>query len=624
VLRNHEQDHLAEFGGEARKVVAPSRVPHYEAEFYADEFIADPFPHYAAMRALGPVVFLPALGNFAVTRYQEVRDALRDFEVFSSAQGVAADQAGCDFLRGNTLNSDPPVHSVMRAAVVAPLLPGALDAIRDRIEEEARNLVERLLQKNEFDGMADLARHLPLSIVTELVGLAEGGRENMLQWAAGSFDILGIQNERGRRGLETIKEMRRYITSEGIPEKLKPGSWTARLHELADRGQISREMVPLLFREYIGPSLDTTISATGQLFYQLGRNPAQWDLIRRDPSLIPGAVNEAVRLGSPIRSFSRTLTRDFEIGGAALQAGARVMVLFASANRDERRFPDPDRFNPTRSGALHVGFGHGIHQCVGMHLARLEMESLLKAMVDRVAAFVVGEPQVAMNNTIYGFAAMPMRLVAGGPVRVREQALARAALTPPRPALAPPTWRDVRIADRRVQADGVVSFDLVAADDAGLPPFEAGAHIDVEVSPGLVRQYSVCNAPSESSRRYRIAVLRGATSRGGSQAIHDAWRAHQIVRISAPRNSFQLDQASRRTVLVAGGIGVIPIAISLDLTLPVFAAQFGLHITPRAGVSSYGNWYHSPALDGLSVTRTWSRLRPASLRQDGRKGCLQR
>ncbi len=289
---------------------------------------------------------------------------------------MAGDQAGCDFLRGNTLASDPPMHDVMRAAMAALLLPGALDVIRGRIEREARDLVERLLQKDRFDGMADLARHLPLGIVTELVGLAKGGRENMLQWAAGSFDILGVQNERGRRGLETIKEMRRYIASEGVPEKLRPGSWTARLYELAGRGQISREMVPVLFREYIALSLDTTISATGQLFYQLGRNPAQWDLIRRDPSLIPGAVNEAVRLGSLIRSFSRTLTRDFEIGRAVLPAGARVMILFASANRDKRRSPDSDRFDLTRSGALHVGFGHGIHQCVGMHLARLEMESL--------------------------------------------------------------------------------------------------------------------------------------------------------------------------------------------------------------------------------------------------------
>lgn len=558
---------------------AASHVPQYEADFYADGFIADPFPHYAAMRALGPVVFLPALGNFALTRYQEVKEALRNFEAFSSAQAVAADQVGCEFLRGvhgNTLNSDPPAHDVMRAAIAAPLLPGALESIRGEIEQEAGELVGRLLRRGEFDGMADLARHLPLTIVTELVGLAEDGRENMLQWAAAAFDILGVQNERGCRGMETLQGMRRYIASEAVPEKLKPGGWTARLYELADRGQISREMVPLLIRDYISPSLDTTISATGQLFYQLGRNPAQWDRIRRDPSLIPGAVNEAVRLGSPIRSFSRMLTRDFEIGGAMLPAGARVMVLYASANRDERRFPDPDAFDPTRSGAAHVGFGHGIHQCVGMHLARLEMESLLKAMVGRVAGFVVGEPRVAMNNTIHAFASMPMRLLPGEPVSVREHAPAGVAPTPARSRPTPHAWRNVRIADRRVQADGIVSFDLMAADNATLPLFEAGAHLDVEVSPGLVRQYSLCNAPSESSRRYRIAVLREANSRGGSQAIHDAWRTHHIVRVSVPRNTFPLDEGSRRTVLIAGGVGVTPL-LSMAYRLQELGRDFALH-----------------------------------------------
>lgn len=142
--------------------------------------------------------------------------------------------------RGNTLNSDPPDHDIMRTAVAAPLLPGAVEAIRARIEQEAERLNEALLARGEFDGIADLARDLPVSIVTDLVGLAEHGRENMLDWAAASFDILGIQNERGRRGIETAKEMRAYILSEGIPEKLKPGSWTERLHELADAGQITR------------------------------------------------------------------------------------------------------------------------------------------------------------------------------------------------------------------------------------------------------------------------------------------------------------------------------------------------------------------------------------------------
>ena len=112
----------------------------------------------------------------------------------------------------------------MRAGVAAPLLPGALHSIRPRIEAEAGALIDRPLHRDAFDGMADLARHLPLTIVTELVGLAEDGRENMLHWAAAAFDILGVQNDRGRRGKQTMTEMRRYIATEAVPGRLKPGS----------------------------------------------------------------------------------------------------------------------------------------------------------------------------------------------------------------------------------------------------------------------------------------------------------------------------------------------------------------------------------------------------------------
>lgn len=558
-------------------VAASDRVPHYHGAFYDDDFIADPFSRYAEMRVLGPVVYLPALGNFAITRYREVREALRHFKAFSSARGVSADEAGCQFMRGahgNTLNSDPPDHDVMRTAVAAPLLPGALEAIRGRIEQAAEHLVEALLARGEFDGMADLARHLPLSIVTELVGLTEHGRENMLQWAAASFDVLGIQNERGRQGMETAKQMRAYILSEGVPEKLKPGSWTARLHELADAGQITREMCPLLFRDYIAPSLDTTISATGQLFYLLGKHLEIWDRIRRDPALIPGAVDEAVRLGSPIRSFSRTLIQDYELAGVRLPAGSRVMCLYASANRDERQFPEPDRFDPARTGTQHLGFGHGIHQCVGMHLARLEMQSLLKAMAPRVARFHVGTPTVGMNNTIYGFAALPMRLVAGQAVVTTPSPASRVT-----PKVAP--WREMRIERRTRQADDIASFDLVAADDTALPAFTAGAHVDVEVAPGLVRQYSLCSDPATSSWRYRIAVLRDASSRGGSRAVHDAWEDGRQIRVSTPRNTFPLDESTaQRVILVAGGVGITPM-LSMAYRLRAIGADFTLHYCVR-------------------------------------------
>ena len=391
-----------------RPAQAGASAPVYEADFYADEFILDPQPHYTAMRELGPVVWLARHGNYAVTRYDEAREVLRNHQVFSSAHGVAADQFGCDFMKGNTIASDPPFHDMMRSTMGRPLTPKMLEDVRSQIEAEAHELTVRLIARQSFDGMTDLACHLPLTIVTQLVGLPEDGRENMLKWAAGGFDIFGVQNDRGRQGVDTVQEMRSYIIEQAVPERLKPGSWTARIYQLADQGAIPRDVCRLLVRDYIGPSLDTTIAATGQLLFELGKDPAQFELLHRDPSLIPNATNEAVRLGSPIRSLTRTVARDYELGGVQLPAGARVMVVYACANRDERKFDEPHRFDVTRARADHVGFGYGIHACAGMHLARLEMNSLLSALVARVARIEIGAPTVAMNNTICSFATLPV------------------------------------------------------------------------------------------------------------------------------------------------------------------------------------------------------------------------
>lgn len=559
---------------EAERCDRASGVASYDVDVYGDPFIREPFPHYAAMRALGPVVWLPRHGNYAVTRYAEVREVLRDWRVFSSAQGVAADEAGCTFLKGNTLASDPPVHDAMRVAMGAPLLPGALAAIRGRIAQAAASLVDDLVARRHFDGIADLARFLPLTIVTELVGLPEDGRDNMLSWAAASFDILGIQNERGRKGIETIKEMRRWITTQATADRLKPGSWTVRIHQLAASGRIEADVCPLLIRDYINPSLDTTISATGQLIYQLGQNPDQWRLLRERPELIPNAVNEAVRLGSPIRSFSRTVTQDYVLSGTRLPEGCRLMVLFASANRDERKFEHPDRFDVTRPGSDHVGFGHGIHMCVGMHLARLEMEALLEALVARVGTIAVGEPTIALNNTIHAFASLPVSVQPAANAAAAQ--VGKATIDDARPS----SWIVARVGRLTQPAADVAAIELVAGPGGRLPPFTAGAHLDVEAAPGIVRQYSLCSDPGEEGR-YRIAVLREPNSRGGSIAIHERVRPGMQLRVRKPRNLFPLDEAAERSLLFAGGIGITPI-LAMARRLHALERDFVLHYSARS------------------------------------------
>jgi cytochrome P450 len=391
-------------------IAADIDCPVYDVDLYSDAVLCDPYPHYRALRELGPVIWLPQNALYALGRFEDVRAALRNPGLFSSAQGVAANDDVNEMSRGTTLASDAPLHDRLRAIIAAPLLPRALEEIGPQIRTEARRLVDDLVTRGAFDAVADLAQHLPLTIVSKLVGLEDYGRGSMLRWASATFNVLGTMNERGCAGMTDVREMRTYLGGPAIRERLRPGSWGQRIFEAADRGEVEPERCPVLMRDYLGPSLDTTIFATANLILLFGRYPEQWELLREDPTLIANAINEALRLESPIRGFTRHLTADAAIGGATILAGSRALLLYASANRDERKWQDPERFDIRRRASDHLGFGNGTHMCAGLHLARLEMTALLEVLVEKVRHFELGEPVLAVNNVLRGLKSLPVRV----------------------------------------------------------------------------------------------------------------------------------------------------------------------------------------------------------------------
>ena len=401
---------MANSQARSRGIAVPAAVPRYDVDLYGDDVIAEPYGHYRAIRDLGPVVYLPKNDLWAVGRYDDVRTVLRDHAIFSSAKGIAANATVNDTSTGNTITSDPPDHTVMRGVIRAPLTVPALKHVEARITAEAEALVERLVAQRSFDVVADLARHLPVSIVSDLVGLPEEGRANMLRWAAATFDVLGVMNARGLAARGDVLELHAYCQDPATLRNLRSDGWAAAIWQAADRGEISRDKCPVMMRDYISPSLDTTIFATASLIWLLGINPDQWTRVRSNPALITPAINEAIRLESPIRAFTRVAVRHCEIVGAQIPAGARLLVLYASANRDERRWKDPERFDVEREAQTHLGFGFGAHICAGMHLARLEMTALLKALAARVERFELGTPVWAQNNVLRGLASLPVRV----------------------------------------------------------------------------------------------------------------------------------------------------------------------------------------------------------------------
>jgi cytochrome P450 len=154
--------------------------------------------------------------------------------------------------------------------------------------------------------------------------------------------------------------------------------------------------------DYWAPALDTTIFGITSAVKLFGEHPDQWDLVRKDPALIPHAVNEVLRMESPITGFTRVLTRDCAFGELTVPMGSRMLMMYGSANRDERKWADPERFDVLRRPSEQLAFGRGEHQCAGMPLARMEMKAVLTALAERVERIELGASEPAMNNVLHG------------------------------------------------------------------------------------------------------------------------------------------------------------------------------------------------------------------------------
>lgn len=383
-------------------------LARFENDLYKRKALRDPYPHYKIIRDMGPAVFMPKRGLWAIGRYDGVRAALRASEVLVSGKGVAANGLVNGISSPITLTSDGATHDRRRRVLIQPVMPKPLNDLRPRLEAEAEALIARHATRATFDAITSVAAHLPVTVVAELVGLNEAGRRRMLSWAAATFNMLGVLNLRGLAALPKLLHLSRYVERLGR-EDVVPGGWADGLFAAAERDELSTAEARAMVIDYVGPALDTTILASGHMLWLLATDPQAYAQLREEPELVPGVVNEAVRLASPIRGFTRYAAADFDLDGTVIPAGARVLVLFASANRDERHYEAPDRFDIRRNPRDHVGWGHGPHSCVGMHLARLEMELLLGSLVRHVATLEVDTPSFAYNNVLQGFKNLPMR-----------------------------------------------------------------------------------------------------------------------------------------------------------------------------------------------------------------------
>ncbi|OBG61666.1 MULTISPECIES: cytochrome P450 [unclassified Mycobacterium] len=390
----------------------PAGVPVYEPDLYSAAAIVDPYPHYRRLRDLGPVVWLAKQKAYALPRYAESKAVLRDDTTFLSGRGVSLNPITNRLSRGTTLNSDGDEHDQRRKLVAHRLLPRVLRAISDSVDATAAAVVDAALAQGAVDGVNDLAAALPLAVVPDLIGWPRDGRHHLIDWGGATFDVLGPLNWQAikstPRALQMLRFARRVVRQRAVLD----GSMAHELLLAADEGKLSHRECPPLMVDYLAPSIDTTMSAISNALHLFASHPEQWRLLKEDPGLMTNAVNEVVRYEPPLRAFARWVASQTEIAGTPMPSGARALVMYASANRDEREWEEPEVFDIRRDASRQIGFGHGAHACAGQGLARLETSAMLRALIERVDRIeVTGTPKWAMNNIIRRHEALPLKLV---------------------------------------------------------------------------------------------------------------------------------------------------------------------------------------------------------------------
>ncbi|WP_329363383.1 cytochrome P450 [Streptomyces sp. NBC_01483] len=390
--------------------------PASNADPFAPEHLEHPESLHQALREAGPVVHLTRYDVHALARYEEVHAALVDWQTFQSAAGVGL----ANFRHEKPwrppsllLEADPPHHDAPRRVLREILAPPALRRLGERWQTTAEELVDAVLagEGTHFDAFDRLAKAFPLRVFPDAVGLGPEGRDNLLPYGNMAFNAFGPRNDLVKADAPRMAELSAWVGAQCAREALDEEGFGAAIWAAADRGDLTPEQAPLVVRSLLTAGVDTTVHGLAATLYAFATHPDQWQRLRERPELARVAFDEAVRWQSPVQTFFRTVTTDVSVAGTVIPEGGKILMFLGAANRDPARWDDPDRFDLARDPSGHVGFGMGIHQCVGQHVARLEAEALLTALARRVDHIeLAGEPRRHLNNTLRSWAALPVRI----------------------------------------------------------------------------------------------------------------------------------------------------------------------------------------------------------------------
>lgn len=382
---------------------------------YSLETLQNPHPMHESLRRAGPIVRFTKYGLWGMARYKDVHAVLNDHQTYINAGGVGPSDIRKDpnpvLARRLTLEIDPPDHAKYRAILTRALSPLTVKKLREDFTLAAEALVDELIERKSLDGVKDVAEAFPLKVFPDAIGVQPEGRENLLKWSRVVFNSFGPANDILKASLPAGQAAYAWVVESCKRENITPGTLGAMIYEASDRGELALEDAPLLVRPFLTAGIDTTISAIGAMLHGLALNPDQWELLRNNPALARSAFEEAVRWDSPIQSFCRTTGRDVEFAGQKLPEGTKIVLFLGAANRDPARWDEAERYRIERDTQGHVGFGSGIHACVGQMVARLEGEVLLAAMLKRIKTISLREaPTQDINNTMRALKSLPLEI----------------------------------------------------------------------------------------------------------------------------------------------------------------------------------------------------------------------
>ena len=578
-------------------------VSHRAAAFdpFEDGYQQDPSDYVRWAREQEPTFYSPKLGYWVVTRYESIKAIFRDHHTFSPSIALEkitptvpeanAVLASYGFALNRTLvNEDEPAHMPRRRALMDPFTPDELKHHEPMVRALAREYVDRFIDHGRADLVDQMLWEVPLTVALHFLGVPEEEMDKLRE-----YSVAHTVNTWGRpkpeEQIAVAHAVGNFWQFAGkVLDRMRQDPGATGWMQYGIRKQ--REQPEVVTDSYLHSMMmagivaahETTANATANAMKLLLQHPNVWREICEDPSLIPNAVEECLRHSGSVAAWRRLATKDVQIDGIDIPAGSKLLIVTSSANHDDRHFTDADLFDIRRDNASdHLTFGYGAHQCMGKNLARMEMQIFLEEFTRRLPHMRLADQQFSYvpNTSFRGPEHLwvewdPQRNPERMQPELRDVQVPVRIGEPSRHAIT----RPVVVERITPVADGIVKLRLVAPDGRALPRWSPGSHIDVECgAPDRSRQYSLCGDPADANA-FEIAVLREPDGRGGSTWIHADVRAGDRFKIRGPRNHFRLDEACRKVIFIAGGIGITPIG-AMARRAQALGMDYELHYSGR-------------------------------------------